>query len=63
MFYIDSLVEIAALLNKEENRMHTLPIILAISEDKSWKVRYHFAQKFGEMSEALGKDITESALI
>jgi serine/threonine-protein phosphatase 2A regulatory subunit A len=60
---IDSLIEIADLLTKEENKLHTLPIILAMGDDKSWKVRYHFAQKFPNLAEALGKEITENSLI
>lgn len=60
---IDSLIEVAKLLSKEENKLHTLPLILVIGDDKSWKVRYHFAQKFPAVAEALGKDITESSLI
>jgi serine/threonine-protein phosphatase 2A regulatory subunit A len=60
---IDSLIEVAKLLNKEENKLHTLPIILVVGDDKSWKVRYHFALKFPAIAEALGRDITESSLI
>ena len=60
---IDSLIEVAKLLSKEENRLHTLPLILVVGDDKSWKVRYHFALKFPMVAEALGKDITESSLI
>ncbi|OMJ76495.1 hypothetical protein SteCoe_24117 [Stentor coeruleus] len=60
---IDSLIEVAKLLSKEENKLHTLPLILVIGDDKSWKVRYHFAQKFPVVAEALGRDITESSLI
>ncbi|OMJ90390.1 hypothetical protein SteCoe_7309 [Stentor coeruleus] len=60
---IDSLIEVAKLLSKEENKLHTLPLILVIGDDKSWKVRYHFAQKFPAIAQALGKDITESSLI
>ena len=60
---IDSLIEVSKLLTKEENRLHTLPLILVIGDDKSWKVRYHFALKFPTVAEAFGKDITESSLI
>lgn len=60
---IDSLIEVSNLLSKEENRLHTLPLILVIGEDKSWKVRYHFALKFPIVAEALGRDITENSLI
>lgn len=60
---IDSLIEVAKLLSKEENKLHTLPLILFIGDDKSWKVRYHFAQKFPQIAESLGREITESSLI
>lgn len=60
---VDTMIEVAKLLNKEENKLHTLPIILLIGEDKSWRVRYHFAQQFPVLSEALGKEITENSLI
>ena len=60
---IDSLIDVAKLLTKEEIRLHTLPLILVIGEDISWKVRYHFAVKIPVIAEALGKDITESSLI
>ena len=32
---IDSLIEVAKLLSKEENKLHTLPIILVVGDDKS----------------------------
>ena len=60
---IDSLIDVAKLLSKEENKLHTLPLILFIGEDKSWKVRYHFGQKFPQVAESLGREITESSLI
>lgn len=60
---VDSMIEVAKLLNKEENKLHSLPIIILVGEDKSWKVRYHFAKEFPALAEALGKDITESSLI
>ena len=60
---IDGLIEVSKLLSKEENKLHTLPLILVIGDDKSWKVRYHFALKFPAVAEALGRDITESSLI
>jgi serine/threonine-protein phosphatase 2A regulatory subunit A len=60
---LDSLITIAKILNKEENRLHTLPIIITEGEDKSWKVRYHFAIKFPSISEALGKEIIENSLV
>lgn len=60
---LDSLITIAKILNKEENRLHTLPIIITEGEDKSWKVRYSFAIKFPSIAEALGKEIIENSLV
>ena len=60
---IDALVSLCRLLNREENRLHTLPLALAAGEDKSWKVRIHFAEKFPELAEVFGKDVTENNLI
>lgn len=60
---LDSLIIIAKLLNKEENRLNTLPIIITQGEDKSWKVRYHFAINFPQIAEALGKEIVENSLV
>jgi serine/threonine-protein phosphatase 2A regulatory subunit A len=60
---LDSLVKIARILSKEDNRVHTVPVCLAAGEDKSWKVRLHFAQNFPQLAEAYGRDITESALV
>ena len=60
---LDSLVVIARALNKEENRLHTLPIAIGAGEDSSWKVRIHFAKSFPSLAEAFGRDITETALV
>jgi serine/threonine-protein phosphatase 2A regulatory subunit A len=60
---LDSLVKIAKILSKEDNRVHTVPVCLAAGEDKSWKVRLHFAQNFPQLAEAYGRDITESSLV
>jgi len=50
-------------LNKDENKQHTLPIIIASIEDKSWQVRRSLAQIFSELAEAFGKDISDVSLI
>jgi len=46
---LDSLKQIARLLNKEENKTHTLPIIIAGTEDKSWKIRLALAKNFAKV--------------
>ena len=53
----------AASLTKEENQKHTLAIILAAGEDKSWKVRLCFAKRFAEFAEAFGEELTNTKLI
>ena len=36
----------ASILTKDENKTHTLPVIIAATEDKSWKVRLALAKNF-----------------
>lgn len=60
---LDSLIKIARILSKDDNRVHTVPVCLAAGEDKSWKIRIHFAKNFPQLAEAFGREITESVLI
>lgn len=60
---LDSLKQIAKLLNKDENKTHTLPIIIAATEDKSWKIRLALAKNFAKLAESFGKEITDISLI
>jgi serine/threonine-protein phosphatase 2A regulatory subunit A len=60
---LESLIPMADHLSKEENQMHTLSLLLAAGEDKSWKVRLAFAKNFPQLITAFGKEITDSALI
>lgn len=53
----------AKYLTKEENQIHTLGILVAAGEDKSWKVRLAFAKNFAELADSFGKEITDSNLI
>ena len=50
-------------MTKEENQIHTLGTLVAAGEDKSWKVRLSFAKNFAELTDAFGKEITDSNLI
>jgi hypothetical protein len=52
---LDSLKQIAKLLNKEENKTHTLPIIIAATEDKSWKIRLALAKNFAQVKFTISK--------
>lgn len=60
---IESLIPIVRFLSKEDNQRHILTILLALCEDKSWKVRLTIAKNFGELSTAFGKDITDGNLV
>ena len=60
---LDSLIDVTKLLTKEENKLHILPIVLLLGDDKSWKVRYHFADKYPALADALGREINENSLV
>ena len=38
-------------------------MIIAATEDKSWRVRLAWSKNFAELSEAFGKEITDMSLI
>lgn len=46
---LNSLKLVAKVLKKEENKQHTLPIIIAATEDKSWRVRLALSKIFAEV--------------
>jgi serine/threonine-protein phosphatase 2A regulatory subunit A len=50
-------------LNKDENKQHTLPIIIAATDDKSWRVRLALSKIFAELAEAFGKEVADVSLI
>lgn len=60
---LDSLKTLAHLLNKDENKAHSLPVIIQATEDKSWRVRFALANNFSELAESFGKEITDMSLI
>lgn len=60
---LESLIDMADYLNKEENQVHTLGTLLAAGEDKSWKVRLCFAKNFAKFATAFGKEIADANLI
>jgi serine/threonine-protein phosphatase 2A regulatory subunit A len=53
----------ASILTKDENKQHTLPLIIASAQDKSWRVRHKLAQIYSQLAEAFGKDTTDQTLI
>ena len=40
-----------------------LPVIIAATQDKSWRVRLALSKNFAELTEAFGKEITDMSLI
>jgi len=60
---IDALITMSRLFTREDNRLYTLPLAITAGEDKSWKVRIHFAEQFPALAEAFGREMTESSLI
>ncbi len=43
MIALESLTKIAGILNSNENKMNTLPIIIALAEDRSYRVKHKLA--------------------
>ena len=60
---LKSLKHVAKVLSKDENKQHTLPIIIAATEDKSWRVRLALSKIFAELAEAFGKEVADVSLI
>lgn len=40
-----------------------MPIIIAATEDKSWRVRLTLSKIFAELAEAFGKEVADVSLI
>ncbi|KAL4433336.1 hypothetical protein ABPG74_017440 [Tetrahymena malaccensis] len=60
---LNSLKLVAKVLRKDENKQHTLPIIIAATEDKSWRVRLALSKIFAEIAEAFGEEADNVSLI
>lgn len=68
---MESLKNMAKILNTSENKTNTLPLIIQAAEDKSWRVRLALSKIFAEviqidiseLSEAEGKELADSSLI
>jgi len=60
---LGSLPQIATILTKDENKQHTLPLIIAMAQDKSWRVRNQLAMIYPKLAEAFGKDSTDNTII
>lgn len=57
---IESLVDLAKNLNDEENKTHMIPIIIKLTSDKSWRVKYNLARHFSSIAKAVGREVTDS---
>ena len=57
---IESLVDLAKNLNDEENKTHMIPIIITLTSDKSWRVKFNLAKHFPRISKAVGREVTDS---
>jgi serine/threonine-protein phosphatase 2A regulatory subunit A len=43
---LDSLKSLAKVLPRDDNKTHTLPVIIQSAEDKSWRVRLALSKNF-----------------
>lgn len=59
---VHSLITLSQTLNKDENKKHLLPIIIALSSDKSWRVRFSLAEHFGSLAKAMGSSASDNLL-
>lgn len=59
---ISSLVDLAKNLNDEENKAYMIPIIINLTSDKSWRVKFHLAGHFASIAKAVGREVTDSLI-
>lgn len=64
---VDGCVAIARLLtrsgNPEDTAQYIMPTLKASAEDKSWRVRFMVAEKFTELQEAVGEELSKTELV
>ena len=60
---IEACVSIASGLFPEDIETHLMPIFKAAAEEKSWRVRYVVADKFTELQDSFGPEITKLVLV
>lgn len=60
---IESLIELAAVFNDDENKNNVIPLIIQMTGDKSWRVKLNLAKEFAKLAKAVGKDISDNSLI
>lgn len=57
---IQSLVDLAKNLNDEENKIYMIPMIIKLTSDKSWCVKFNLAKNFADITKAVGKEVSDS---
>ncbi|KAJ3197504.1 hypothetical protein HK101_003202 [Irineochytrium annulatum] len=60
---VEDLIAIAEMLTPDENKSLLLTVLRNLYADKSWRVRYMVAEKFVQLSNAVGNDIVRDDLI
>ena len=60
---IESCLGVGKLLSDADNHETVLPIVRAVSRDKSWRVRYVVAEHFCALVERLGVDVTRVEMV
>ena len=53
----------AGLLQQEDTETLVMPTLRQAAEDKSWRVRYMVAEKFIDLQNAVGPEITRNDLV
>merc|ERR1719217_2014140 len=59
---VNTALIIANVLNTEENRQHTIEVIVSACADRSWRVRLTVAKSFDQLCKAFGPELTHAHL-
>jgi serine/threonine-protein phosphatase 2A regulatory subunit A len=59
---VNTALIIANVLNTEENRQHTIQVIVDACGDRSWRVRLTVAKSFDQLCKAFGPELTHAHL-
>ncbi|GBG78322.1 hypothetical protein CBR_g26350 [Chara braunii] len=54
---VEGCAAIGKLLDRQDCVAHVLPVIVAFSQDKSWRVRFNVANQLYELCEAIGSEL------
>lgn len=60
---VDACCVVASLLSPEDIEKSVVPLLRSAAEDKSWRVRYMVADKFTDLQNAVGPQITLNCLV